>query len=209
MPPSQVAKGEHAFYREYGRTLANWASIERGLCEWFILTTRMPRQMATAIFYSARSFNGRADMTEAAIGSSKLPTAAAEFIRSATTKAIAYSSFRNSISHGETVHLTIAGPERPLAEMWTIIQGGKGSDHRITLEQIVIAGSNFDKLATLLWLSAGYDPSDPRSDVQTSPEKCLERVLALPNQPTSATPSRKQLGRLRQRRASQASRPKS
>lgn len=50
-----------------GDAVMGWSKVEHALCEAFAVTTGMPTTMAGPIFFSARSFNGKHDMLEAAI----------------------------------------------------------------------------------------------------------------------------------------------
>ena len=63
----------------------------------------MKPKMARAIFYSARSFNGRSEMFEAAMANSSLNEDAKAALEAVIAKAAAYSSFRNSLAHGQVV----------------------------------------------------------------------------------------------------------
>lgn len=188
-----------AFYLEYGRTLAQWAAIEARLSFWFEYVTKMPPPMASRIFYSARSFSGRSEMLEAAISQAKLPDAELEFIKEAVSKSIQYNSFRNQLAHGEPVHLlTMGADRRPQLGEWALQQGRdrySRTGPRINIKALGTAAANFGELATLLDQAL---PTRRLFGDEPSPEKCLERVRELPNRPDSATPSRKQLARLRQ-----------
>lgn len=101
---TEIIDAERVFHHQYGLTLAQWATIEQRLFHWFHYATDVPEEMARGIFYSAKNFNGRADMLEAAIRtSSKLSELERRVAEKAIRRCRSYSTFRNKITHGETV----------------------------------------------------------------------------------------------------------
>jgi hypothetical protein len=205
-------KQEAAFYSEFGRALALWAVLESALCDWFIRVTKMRPDMATDVFYSARNFVGRSEMLEAAMGATKLPSIEERLLKAAIRKAVAYNSFRNSLAHGRTIHRFSRGEDgRPVRGQWLLVPGqSKFSPrtHGHSIEAIRNAAKNFSELASLLSEAYYHLEFAWQNDIEfLSPEECLERVHALPNQADLATPSRRQLGRQRQRQAAQKKAP--
>src|ERR1044071_2674828 len=147
--------GERAFYYEYGRALAYWASLEAALCDWFHFTTKMPPDMAAKVFYSARNFNGRSEMLEAAIAVSELTEDQEAFIKAATARALAYNSFRNRIAHGLTVRTLRRNLiSKETSVEWSLARGDTFFDPvknpQVTVSQLKAARSNFGKLAAII-----------------------------------------------------------
>lgn len=183
-----------------GNAMLQWATIEQRLFYWFQRLTGLSDRMARAIFYSARSFKGRAEMLEGAISASDLPAPEIEFIKSGLDKAIKYNSFRNRLVHGEVAYVAdnngrwqavLADGKHPLdKQAFSVIEAGLLST----------ATANFRQLSKLL-MDALYHVLGRQPEPEASPERCREQVEALPNQADSATPSRKQQGRQRQREA--------
>ena len=98
----EYARALDNFHLTFGSALTQWARVEERVGNWFWYSTGLSEEMARAIFYSARNFNARADMLEAALRHAEIETRGAkEFIKSAIHKAVSYSSFRNVLAHGE------------------------------------------------------------------------------------------------------------
>jgi hypothetical protein len=159
------------FFHSYGVAMAEWAGLERSLSRWFLAMTKMPEPLARSIFYSARSFNGRADMVQAAIGFCTQPqnASAVAVVKAGLKKAWAYSGFRNSMTHGEAI-LNV-GPD---GNYYSIVQGKEHLSDPATpilLNDLIVAAENFAALKTSL---AGSVP-----DASRKPQKTLEQYLAL------------------------------
>jgi hypothetical protein len=167
---------EAEFHQLFGQAMANWAHLERFLGYWFTFITKMPRLMALRVFYSARNFNAKADMLEAAIEFANLPAETKAFIKAAVKKARCYNGFRNSIAHGQVLNygtldtqdfLLVQGKFDPTVEIIAPIDD----------EQLKLAATNFSLFSWIL--------SDSLKQVHgDSPGRlgeCLERVHALPN----------------------------
>jgi hypothetical protein len=56
----------------YGEALLQWSRLEQYLFFWFEFVTGMEHMIARAVFYSARNFNGRSEMLEAALKHAKM-----------------------------------------------------------------------------------------------------------------------------------------
>ena len=105
---SKLSTGD-SFYLQYGKAMAAWADLERALSDWFrraIEPDGSKDVSAQEIYYSARSFNGRADMLKAASNSSLLTIEERKFVRAALKKATDYNSFRSKLAHRVTVEWT-------------------------------------------------------------------------------------------------------
>jgi len=112
-----ISRASSQFYMLYGQAMDGWSTLEGSLALWFSKLTRMPPKRARRIFYSARSFSGRADMLKAAISATRIPTELKAFLITAIKAAIKYSSFRNQLVHGEAnVHMSYED-ENPVFEM--------------------------------------------------------------------------------------------
>lgn len=196
---------EAEFSLAYGRALSSWASLEQVLYTWFHEISGMPPAMSRGIFYSARNFNGRSDMLEAAISTSTLPTEFIEFIKAAIKKSVQFNAFRNSIAHGEPA---LYKPNQNNFEVRQImIQGSKGTDTPpdlyIDVTRLDVARFNFGALRSamidaLLQKLGVDDPGGPTL------QECLERVRALPNRADLATPAPTKPKRQRPPRSSRA-----
>ena len=66
----ELREAEDTFHKQYGMTLAQWATIEQRMFYWFHYASDLPEDMARGVFYSSKNFNGRVDMMEAAVDSS-------------------------------------------------------------------------------------------------------------------------------------------
>lgn len=197
MPKPQIEE-LHRFYTAYGRAMSQWARIESELCQWFTQITKMTPATASAVFYSSRSFNGRSDMFEAAITTISLSEVESTFLKNVIKKAVCYYSFRNRIAHRRFIHLH-DNERTPPEGTWLLVEGTDTfAAAGIQITDLDNASTNFAKLADAMQLAFMHCLYPERFP---SLEICLEQVHALPNEPESAKPSRKQLGRLRQRQA--------
>ena len=98
----ELREAEDTFHKQYGMTLAQWATIEQRMFYWFHYASDLPEDMARGVFYSSKNFNGRVDMMEAAVDSSAVVAAPSKIAVTALIKRCrAYSTFRNKITHGE------------------------------------------------------------------------------------------------------------
>jgi hypothetical protein len=161
------------FLFSYGRAMAEWSSIERGLYYWFQGITRMKDGVARAIFYGAKGFGARADMLESVIPFAEQQTKEEiEFIKEAIKKSWQFVSFRNAIAHGE--------PIPTITDDGIHVMMGKAKDiadkDTITIKDMEIAAKNFSRLATAIIIAV------PRFREGKTLAECLSQVLALPNQ---------------------------
>jgi hypothetical protein len=164
--------------------MAQWAGIERGLYYWFVHVTQLKDKMARAIFYSARSFNARAEMLLAAIEQANhLAPERLEFIQAALRRAWGYSSFRNSMAHGEPSMNIFELVGQPRKVSYYIAQGKslKDASVDISMEDLETATKNFHTLVNLL---IDTHPTIGNVDHQW-PLEALKLLNALPSRASS------------------------
>lgn len=184
------------FYHTFGKALSHWALVEYYLSLLFGYASGLEYLAAQEIFFSGRSFQSRGDLLSAALLSSKLSPEWRDYVAKVLLKAISYNGFRNQLAHnafqpdarddhGRPIEWKLKPPYR-----WNA-KGG------ISASQIEIAASNFADFAWAIM--------DALIDIEnkTPPTAHLEQLLRLPNEADSSQPSQKQLGRLRQLKASQ------
>lgn len=190
--PVAGSQASDEFLLAYGDALLQWSNLEVLLATWFRKVALIPSwEMAYSIFFSARSFQGRADMFTAAIDHMPDDVFWKAFARDAILKAIAYSSARNQIAHGfvsfdKSGNSTVSHPAR----YWL-----PGS---ITLNHLRAASDNFCELRRILWRA---EKGLTKLKGGKPLEECHELLRLLPNEACSTQPSRKQRGRERQRQA--------
>lgn len=184
--PSTRPRGR--FYRRYGRALAYWAKVELIPSIWFAWAIDPEEKgmlQTREIFYSARSFNGSADMLKAAFYALPRDEALAEFFRAAINRMLGYYAYRNRLAH----YL----PAYKAKEGFMIMQYGTDEDHIkpiVTEEDLVIAARNFITLARI-WVYALPAVRLPRS---LEPKAALQRIEALPGEAQSTALSQRQRG---------------
>jgi hypothetical protein len=170
------------FYKALGSAQAAWSAMEDGLFEWFKQCTGMQTQLARAVFYSARSFDGRRDMLLAAIPFSPCDEKTRTGIRLCVKRARKYAEFRNRFSHGHLVYLDREIPQHMLAEGRSLDSPLHEQPERnfVTCDDLRIAALNFGKLADCL---LGFHPDwQPESVCE---QGCLEEIQALPTEANS------------------------
>jgi hypothetical protein len=174
-----------AFHLSFGRSLGQWALVEERLSYWFQDITGLPYEMARAMFFAPRAFSGRTDLLEAAIThNTRLCHCSIEFIKAAAMKAGRFSTFRNSLAHGEQSF--DARATSPTFKQTILISGKhhpeKAAETAVTVERLDRATSNFRELARLLMDATEFVHNGPSA---TRPEECLLLLSALPNQADS------------------------
>jgi hypothetical protein len=163
----------------FGRAMAAWANVEKGLYLWFEHATLLDTNVAKPLFYSGTSFQSRLGLLKAAVNSSGLERDARSFIEAAMKRAASYSAFRNRLAHGEFTMdgLIVEGKhhERKVAR-----------DEAITQDMLNVAANNFRKLADLLWkardLELGYE-----DEPEASLDSYLQELNDLPTTAQSST----------------------
>ena len=184
---AELDKATREFETVYGAALAEWSRLEGQLFYWFQMVTGMNEKMARAVFFSARSFNGRADMLESAIDAATIDAPLRDFLEAALKKAWGYSGFRNAATHGEP-HVNLQR-DSPTVKQIVIIQGRKMSDEAestmITMLDLMTATVNFKQLGGLLFAARPEELPLP-----SLLETYQQRVHELPSQPHSTKPGR-------------------
>jgi len=171
------------FHKALGSAQAAWSAMEDGLFEWFKQCTSMHTKLARAVFYSARSFDGRRDMLLAAIPFSPCDEKTRTGIRLCIKRVRKYAEFRNRFSHGHLIYLDREIPQHVLTEGRSLesplIEG-----HFVTCDDLRIAALNFGKLTDCL---LGFHPDwQPES---VCARGCLEEIRALPAEAHSLEPN--------------------
>jgi hypothetical protein len=170
------------FYAAIGEAMAAWSSVEDGLFEWFKRCTAMHETLARAVFYSARSFEGRRDMLEAAIPFSPFDEKTQISIRKCLLRAGQYAAFRNRIAHRHMLFTyEIKPPQFVLVEGRTL---SGASANYVTIEALKIATHNFRRLADCI---LAFHPEWQEPSV--CEQGCLEEILSLPTAADSTEPS--------------------
>ena len=147
-----LTKLDSDFYLPFGRALANWARVEQGMGHWFVRLSGMKEAPGLAVFYSARSFQGRVDMVRALVEFARTVPAGREFIRDALNVASAYSQFRNRLAHDRHAIQTIHWPHKVESARWISSPQGRPD---IGKEALEIAADNFGFLANVMIASLG------------------------------------------------------
>lgn len=189
MTTAQVKEALHQFHQLYGATLAEWSRLEGQLFYWFQVLTGMNEKIARGIFFSARTFNGRADMLEAALDATHPDGPLRAFLIAVLKRARGYSGFRNAATHGEA-HINLQRGS-PAAGQMVIIQGRKVSEEAeetmITMQDLAAAQKKFSVLANNTFSAL------PRQGIPHTPallQTCRELVLQLPSQAHSTEADR-------------------
>jgi hypothetical protein len=193
-----MSKPPDEFLVAYGDALRRWAYLEVQLAIWFRKVAMIHDwDTACAIFFSARSFQGRSDMFAAALDAAPGKPDQIAFLRDAYLKVVAYNSARNEIAHG-VIHPSEGGP--------TITRGAEFTKPGpVSIKHLETAAANFRSLYAIL-----NDAHEPFAD-QPPRERLQElhaRLRQLPNEAYSSVPSRKQRGRERQRQSALRSKSK-
>lgn len=171
------------FHEHLGKTTAAWSRIEDGLFEWFKLCTGLEERLARAVFYSARSFDGRRDMLSAAIPFSPCDEKTRTGIRLCIKRARQYSEFRNRISHGHIVYCVGTVTQHVITEGRSLSSARKDWSTITTLEDLKVATINFEGLEYCL---LGFHPEYQETAV--CEQGCLEEIQALPIAANSKQP---------------------
>lgn len=168
------------FYSNYGRAMSAWADIEAGLCALFVQAIDPLNETqvnAEGIFYSARSFNGRADMLKAASKSKLLSQAQRQMTRAACKLAVDYNKFRSKLAHRVTVqtHWIISDKIETHLREGSDTYGKEGELPSITIEHLKNATVHFDALSFVI-LTGDSDEVRPF-------EESLQLIHQLPKEP--------------------------
>ena len=170
---------DDSFYMHYGKAMAAWADLESALCGWFrrILEPKGTNRVnAEGIFYSARSFNGRADMLKAATSARVLTADQRSLVRKAIKRATDYNKFRAKLAHRLTVEKRGYGPDE---DGFALYEGddtfGRNPDNPpIRPEHLSNATINFDALSWLISCTSipgGYKPKESLQLIDRFPKE--------------------------------------
>lgn len=143
------------FYAQYGKALAAWADLEGALCRCFtrIIEPGGDGEVnGDGIFYSARSFNGRAEMLKAATASRNLTEGRRNFVRKAIKKAGEYNKFRAKLAHRITIEKYGFGPDEDGFALYegSDTLGRNKESPPIQVGHLLSATTNFDALSWLI-----------------------------------------------------------
>lgn len=175
------AEVQARLYQTLGKAMAGWAGVEGTLLALFEMLTDMPHKLARRIFFSARSFNGRADMLSAAAVASDKPDDLRDYAKAVLTKARQYSAFRNALAHGHPAVIPRwAGT--PYDNQGVLLEernsGPPGEGDAITVAQIENAISNFFALSLLTLEAVSWDDHP-----ELPPSRYAPLVRGLPSVP--------------------------
>jgi hypothetical protein len=181
----QATEAVHQFHLLYGAMMAEWSRLEGQLFHWFQFLTGMNEKLARGVFFSAHSFNGRADVLNAALSATYPTGPVKDFLGAVLKKARGYAGFRNAATHGES-HINVQRGS-PTAGQMVIIQGSKMSDEAeptmITMRDLAAARDIFETLVAHLFAAL------PHAAQPSLLAACRELVLELPNQIRSSEQS--------------------
>ena len=131
------------FLQAYGGAMSEWANVELMLCFWFRrLGGILDWNAATQVFFSARSFTGRADMLLAVIPLAPIEEGYRELVSDIMMKALGYNSVRNQLAHG-FVHWMGGEDTVASASKWT-------EPGTINLQDLRNAEQNFAELRRII-----------------------------------------------------------
>ena len=175
-----------AFNATYGKALGAWSILEFMLQRLFTRMTGLSPEMSAALFYSARSFNGRADMIEAIIPLVAAPDDFKKTLARLLKKIRQYSGTRNRLAHAQqssSTKLSDAGDKYIISCF--LCEGDKldspDENGRMLKDHLGNCRINFGRLAYyVLYTWKVHDP-----DTATWPQRCHELILQLPNDPCS------------------------
>jgi hypothetical protein len=162
------------FYVTYGRAMAAWAGLESALCSLFVRLTDTRLALGTAVFYSAKSFRGKAEMIGACVEHVRMVPAGKHFLEKVVGVASTYSQTRNSLAHDEHAWEVHEG-ESAFVEI-TIKRVTNGE--QLTETEIGYADTNFTHLALVVLVSLG----GRSRTLLRAPELCLSLLDLLPSE---------------------------
>lgn len=175
------------FYHAYGAAMASWAEIESSMGYYFEKIGNLEPNLAHAVYYSARSFLGRADMLSASIPFAKTVPDGRKFLMEVVKLTRGWSSVRNMFAHDIHRITFHAGRSTP----FMTIRSPDGSV--VEIGQVETAANNFFMLSMLLIHARGA------TKLLREPELCLEALKILPTDPLSSGADRKVLASLQSR----------
>lgn len=159
------------FYLPYGRAMGAWAQLEQSLGLIFMRLVELDWARAEAVYYSARSFQGRAEMVQACIQFARIIPAGKIFLSRSVGLASNYAQARNRLAHDPHI-LKIEEDDAGLNAR-RFIQPLRRPDP-VTPELAERIRLNFANLAALNEFSLG------RQKLLREPELSLELLDLLP-----------------------------
>lgn len=162
---------EEQFFAAVGRTVAAWSALEYLMCQWFIkLLKDSPTSGKTMsllkVFSSARNFNTKRDLLEAAALSASTGSEQ-EFLVTAIKKASQYSAFRNKVAHDLYIK---DGNRMQIQPHKMVFEAFKP----IVLQDLLAAQTWIDKLKNIM--------ARTLADNGITPEEGLLQIEELPNE---------------------------
>lgn len=159
---------EREFYQAYGAAMANWAGLEYELGNLFISLTGLPERMGRAIFFSARSFLGRADMITECIPFVRTVPDGKRYLVDLVKLARKWAETRNALAHDMHGMIMQEGRKNPTYA----ITPSEGAI--IEKKDLAIICENFFTLSQLVQYSRGRVKRLPE------PELCRAALALLP-----------------------------
>ena len=186
-------------FQAIGQAITGFAAIELWLCNHFALVTQMPPHMAKAVFFSARSLQGRLEMfydAIAAAGTADGFPSLTPFLKVAANRAGQWAGTRNMLAHANVGYVDWA--DSKFHQQHILWDGGANDwpdpKKGLTLSDLANATLNFGRLSALLLVSYNREsgPNEPTL------KECHALVLQLPTQPTQPEQRKQFLKRLSQ-----------
>lgn len=182
-PYDEAPAAYDELFQELGETMMEWSRVEASLMELFQRLTGMEHKMARRIFFSARSFNGRADLLRAAIATTEVDAEFVKLGQAAVARSLQYSAFRNALAHGAPLVVPELGSpldlEPVIVEERELFNPFK--DQPTTMPALRFAKGNFELLGSFIYSGARWDGEDD----ELAPSKFAELIRQLPNPPQS------------------------
>jgi hypothetical protein len=167
----KVHPTEERFYVAYGRAMAAWSYLEGSLGELFSRLSGMAQPLARDVFYSAKSFSGRADMVRACIPHAKTIPEGREFMTKLVLRSLDYSDVRNRLAHDEH-HVEVWTDGESMVTRPVIRR--VSTEATLDEDEISRAAANFGAMANLT-MTAIQSEMLPKA-----PELCHALLLQLP-----------------------------
>jgi hypothetical protein len=141
-----------AFYLAYGRAMAGWSSVERSLGGVFARITHLSDPVATAVYYSAKSLQGRVEMVRAVIPFARTVPPGREFLTRSCSLISSWSATRNRLAHDPHVLHVDQTDDIARPKVTRKISSMKAAEP-VELEHLERAQLNFNFLAMVIAIS--------------------------------------------------------
>lgn len=152
---------ERAFYLAYGEAMGHWAELESYLGNLFVILTGLDLDKGRAIFYSARSLQGRIDMVSACLPFAKVLPGGRAFLVQFINKVRSYSSARNNLAHDR--HAIFSDWGSGGDDVHRYIESQDGAE--IGIDQLAYVAFNFEFLSEILKVSIGHTKLVPEPEL--------------------------------------------